>query len=482
MIEGRAVIDALVSYVCGPDVADPDTVDIARLCLADALGCALLATRHPACTRHVGVAVPGGDLVEGSRVPGSKRSFDPLTATAAIGSLVRWLDYNDTWLGREWGHPSDNWAGLLAVGDYLCRSGTRSVTMGEVLQLGVKAYEVQGALALGTNLNRRGLDHVVYVRVASAAVVTRLLGGGAEAVASAVTNAWADGAPLRLYRQGGHAGERKSWAAGDAASRGVYLAYLASSGEPGQQGVLDDQTWGFSRVLLGDDSVRLLSPLGSAVVDGILFKVSFPVEFFAQTAVEAALALHPLLGGRPEEIDRISIDTTEPALRLIDRRGPLLNAADRDHCLQYAVAVALLTGNLTHDSFADEAAADERIDGLRGRTDVRHEPAFTALHDDPEQRAVPNRVTVFLRDGTRLGPEEVLYPLGHPRRRDEARPLLQAKLVANLTAARPDVAWQPLLDVLDDLERLAALPVDRLMGALTATPDGLAALDATRES
>jgi 2-methylcitrate dehydratase len=421
-----------------------ETLATARLVLADSVGCAALAATHDECLRLL------GPLVDGFRVDPVKRAWD-------IGALIRWLDYNDTWLAAEWGHPSDNLGAILALGEHL------GLTVADALDASVVAHEIQGGLALENSFNRVGLDHVLLVKVASTAVAGRLLGLSRDQLVDAISNAWVDGQALRTYRHAPNTGPRKSWAAGDASARGVFLALLAQRGEPGCPTALSAPQWGFQDALFGGREVRLARRLGTYVMDNILFKVAFPAEFHAQTAAEAALRLHPFVRDRTDEIARIEIATQEPALRIIDKTGPLTSYADRDHCLQYIVVAALLFGELTDRHYGDEVAADPRIDRLRRSCRVSEERRYSVDYLDPEKRSIANAVQVTFQDGTATERVEVEYPLGHPRRRSEARPLLEAKLRTNLGPGRDALA-----DLLLHDESLRSQPVRTVTATLPA--------------
>ncbi|HWP33975.1 MAG TPA: bifunctional 2-methylcitrate dehydratase/aconitate hydratase [Thermodesulfobacteriota bacterium] len=453
----------IADYVVGYAVEREATLDAARLCLMDALGCALAALDHPACTRRLGPLVPGTTVPRGARVPGTRFELDPVTAAFDLGTLIRWLDFNDTWLAAEWGHPSDNLGGILAAADWRSRAaaaaGEPPLTVRDVLAAMVKAYEIQGVLALENAFNRVGLDHVILVKVATAAVVARLLGGDRTAIVSALSNAWVDGHPLRTYRHAPNTGPRKSWAAGDATARGVWLALLAVRGETAYPSALTAPTWGFYDVLFRGERLRRPRPFGTYVLENVLFKVAYPAEFHGQTAVEAAIALHPAVAPRLEEVARIVIETQQAARRIIDKTGPLYNPADRDHCLQYMTAVALLFGDLTAAHYEDDVAADPRIDRLRERMEVVENPRFSADYLDPDKRAIANALQVFFADGSATERVEVAYPLGHPRRRAEARPLLLAKFRRALAGRLPPRQEAAILALFDDLPRLAATPV-----------------------
>jgi len=409
---------------------------IARYCLMDTLGCAMLALNYPACTKLLGPIVPGAELKGGARVPGTSFELDPVTAAFNIGAMLRWLDFNDTWLAAEWGHPSDNLGAILAVADYLCRhedaAPASSLCMGDVLTAMIKAHEIQGVLALTNSFNRVGLDHVLLVRVASTAIAAEMLGCDWQQMVNAISNAWLDGGALRAYRHAPNTGSRKSWAAGDATSRGVRLALMARQGEMGYASALSADTWGFESVLFGGRPVELAKPFTSYVMENILFKISFPAEFHAQTAVEAALRLHASVAHRLDDVRKIVIETQEPGVRIIDKTGELANPADRDHCLQYMVAIALIFGRLTADDYEDEVARDQRIDALRNTMSVIENPEFSRDYMDPDKRAIGNAVQVFFSDGSNTERVTVEYPLGHRSRRDEGLPALIEKFKQNL--------------------------------------------------
>ena len=425
------LLTEIADYVLRDRAESAEARRIARYCLMDTLGCGILALGFPACTKLLGPVVPGATLSGGARVPGTRFELDPVAAAFNIGTMIRWLDFNDTWLAAEWGHPSDNLGAILAVADYRARQGI-PLTMADVVTAMVQAHEIQGVLALNHSFNRVGLDHVLLVRIASTAVATRLLGGSRDEVVSAVSNAWLDGGALRTYRHAPNTGSRKSWAAGDATSRGVRHALLARAGEMGYPSALTAKGWGFQDVLFKGRAIALERPLSSYVMENVLFKISFPAEFHAQTAVEAALQLHPLVAARAGEIERIAIETQEAGVRIIDKTGPLANPADRDHCLQYMVAVPLLFGRLTADDYEDEVARDPRIDALRAKMVVTENVGFSRDYLDPDKRAIGNAVQVFFADGTRTERVAVDYPIGHRRRRAEGIPQLEAKFERNL--------------------------------------------------
>jgi 2-methylcitrate dehydratase len=458
-----SLLTDIAAYVTGPATFSDEAYATARLCLIDSLGCALRALDYPQCTKLLGPVVPGAELPGGARVPGTAYELDPVTAAFNIGTLIRWLDYNDTWLAAEWGHPSDNFGGILAVGDYLNRRGTRRVTVRDVLTAAIKAYEIQGVLALENGFNRVGLDHVLLVRVASTAVVTHMLGGSLPQVTDALSQAWLDGGALRTYRHAPNTGSRKSWAAGDATRRGVQLALWTLTGERGYATPLTAPRWGFQDVLLCGNPIRVNRPFGCYVMEHILFKVSFPAEFHAQTAAEAAMVLHPIVAGRLDQIERIVIETQESAVRIIDKTGPLRNPADRDHCLQYITAVGLRHGELNSDHYEAAAASDPEIDQLRDKMQVVENKAYSRDYLDPQKRSIANAVQVFFRDGTASRRVEVEYPLGHRRRRSESLPMLHAKFRENASRTLSKEDIERLLSLFDDPGRLDELPLDELL-------------------
>jgi 2-methylcitrate dehydratase len=466
------VLTAIADYVSDYEVISDEAYETARYDLMDALGCALLALRYPECAKLVGPIVPGATLPGGARVPGTQLELEPVRAAFCTGTALRWLDYNDTWLAAEWGHPSDNLGAILAVADCLSRQRVREggepLIVRDVLTAMIKAHEIQGILALENSFNRRGLDHVLLVRVASTAVATAMLGGGKEEVVSAVSNAWIDGGALRTYRHAPNTGSRKSWAAGDATSRGVWLALTALAGEMGYPSALSARRWGFQDVLFGGEPLRLARPFGSYVMENVLFKVSFPAEFHAQTAVEPALGLHPEVRDRLEEVERVEIATQESAVRIIDKTGPLHNPADRDHCLQYMTAVGLIFGELTADHYEDGVARDPRIDALREKMVVVEDERYSRDYRDLDKRSIANAVQVFFEDGSATEKVEVEYPIGHRRRREEGMPLLERKFSSNLRARLPTSKAGKVEALLLDREALEPTPVHEFMGMLSA--------------
>jgi 2-methylcitrate dehydratase len=463
------LLTEIADYVLENRAESVEARRIARYCLMDTLGCGILALGFSACTKLLGPIVPGAELSRGARVPGTRYELDPVAAAFNIGAMIRWLDFNDTWLAAEWGHPSDNLGAILAVADYSSRRGAR-LTMGDVLTAMIQAHEIQGVLALNHSFNRVGLDHVLLVRIASTAVATRLLGGGRDEIVSAVSNAWLDGGALRTYRHAPNTGSRKSWAAGDATSRGVRHALLARAGEMGYPSALSAKGWGFQDVLFKGRTIALERALSSYVMENVLFKISFPAEFHAQTAVEAALKLHPIVAPRIADVARIAIETQEAAVRIIDKTGPLANPADRDHCLQYMVAVPLLLGRLTAADYEDAVARDPRIDALREKMTVTENAEFSRDYLDPDKRAIGNAVQVWFTDGTHTERVAVDYPIGHRRRREEGIPQLVAKFERNLATLFRGEQRAALAAACADQAKLEAAAVDDFMALWVLQP------------
>ena len=464
------IADYAVNYQPDSELA----LDTARLCLMDSIGCALLAMDYPACTKLLGPDVEGMIVPNGARVPGTRHQLDPVKAAFDIGAAIRWLDFNDTWLAAEWGHPSDNFGAIIPIADFISRSdvsgSSRSINVTEVLEMAVKAYEIQGVLALDNSFNNVGIDHVILVKVASTAVVTAMLGGDVEQVENAISNAWLD-ASLRTYRHAPNTGSRKSWAAGDAVSRAVRFSLNSMSGEMGYPSALTAPGWGFQDVWFRGEEITLQRELDSYVMENILFKVSFPAEFHAQTAVEAALELHPQVVSRLDQIDEVIITSQESALRIIDKTGPLNNPADRDHCIQYMTAIALLRGMLTAEDYEDEMAADPRVDQLRDKMTMQHDRRFTEDYIDPDKRSIANSVQVRFKDGSSTENVTVEYPVGHRRRRQEAKPLLVDKFRANLSTQLDEVRVGGLVNLFSDQSTLGLMAVDELIDMLVLTVD-----------
>ncbi len=457
----------IADYVIDYRIESPEAYDTARYMLLDSLACAMLAMKFPDCVKHLGPLVPGATLAGGARVPGTNHQLDPVQAAYNIGVLVRWLDFNDTWLAAEWGHPSDNLGAILAVADYLGRKaereGEQPLTVREVLGWAIKAHEIQGVYALRNSFNRVGLDHVILVRLASTAIATAMLGGGKSDVITAVSHSWIDNGVLRTYRHAPNAGPRKSWAAGDACRRAVTHALNAVRGVVGYPSALSARTWGFYDVAFKGKAFEFERTFGSYVMENVLFKISYPAEFHAQTAVECAMQLHPRVADRIDEIEKIVIQTQEAGVRIIDKTGPLANYADRDHCLQYMVAVPLIFGRLQASDYTDAVASDPRIDALREKMQVRENPQFTRDYFDPDRRYIGNSVQVVFRDGSATDKVSIDYPIGHRRRRAEGIPVLLKKFEAAIGGHLPPDRARAVLALSADRARLLATPIHKFM-------------------
>jgi len=461
------VLTDIADYVAGFRIKSQEAYNTARLCLMDTLGCGLEALEYPACTKLLGPIVPGTMVPSGAKVPGTPYQLDPVAAAFNIGTMIRWLDFNDTWLAAEWGHPSDNLGGILATADWLSRTrlaqGKKPLVVRDVLTAMIKAHEIQGVIALQNSFNRVGLDHAVLVKVASTAVVTNMMGGTRDEIINALSNAWVDGQSLRTYRHAPNTGSRKSWAAGDATSRAVRLALMALKGEMGYPSALTAKTWGFYDALFRGKPFRFDRSYGSYVMENVLFKISFPAEFHAQTAVEAAIRLHPQVKDRLDDIKRIVITTHESAIRIIDKKGPLSNPADRDHCIQYMAAIGLIKGALTAADYEDEVAADPRVDRLRSKMTCVENKQWSRDYLNPAKRSIANALQVFFNDGSKTEKVEVEYPLGHRRRRKEGVPLLEAKFRTNLARRLPPKQQQAIISLCGDPRRLEATPVSEFV-------------------
>ena len=477
------LLTEIADYVLKTDPGSEEAHETARYCLMDSLACAFMALRFPACTKLLGPIVPGTIVPNGSRVPGTSFELDPVTAAFNIGAMIRWLDFNDTWLAAEWGHPSDNLGAILAVADFVTRrsrqgSGStgpnkrntflrsRTFTVRDLLTAMIRAHEIQGVLALENSFNRVGLDHVLLVRIASTAVATCLLGGTRDQIVNALSNAWLDGGALRTYRHSPNTGSRKSWAAGDATSRAVRHAFMTLQGEMGYPSALSAKTWGFSDVLFRGLPIHLSHPLACYVMEHVLFKISFPAEFHAHTAVEAAIQLHPFVRDRLAEIERVVISTQESAVRIIDKTGPLHNPADRDHSIQYMAAIGLIFGTLTAEHYEDKIAKDPRIDALRMKMLVEEDPRYSREYLEPDKRSIANAVQVFFRDGKSTRKIEVEYPIGHRRRRKEGFPLLEAKFRQAVTEHFKAEQVDKIIQLFLDREKLEGMPVDEFVGVM----------------
>lgn len=461
------LLEQLADYALGTQSFNATATETARLCLLDSIGCGLLALQYPACTKLLGPFVPGIEFPKGVPIPGTSHRLDPIAGAFNLGTMIRWLDFNDTWLAAEWGHPSDNLGAILAVADYRQRVLNQTTSVAMVLDAMICAHEIQGVLALNNSFNRVGLDHVLLVRIASTAVACRLLSASRSQCINALSHAWIDGGALRTYRHAPNTGSRKSWAAGDATSRAVRLAMIALTGEMGYATALTAPKWGFQDVLFKSQTLSLVRPLESYVMENVLFKISFPAEFHAQTAVEAAIQLHPQVVGKLDQIESITVETQEAGVRIIDKSGPLKNPADRDHCLQYMIAIGLLKGSLTAEDYEDSSAANPDIDRLRSLMRVSENPKFTEGYFDPEQRSIPNAIQVCFKDGSRTDRAEVHFPIGHKRRRQEGIPLLLEKFRHNAATAYPDQRVQQLEQSLSNTSDLNQLSICSLMDSLS---------------
>ena len=465
------VLTDIADYVLDYEVNSSEAYETARYCLMDSLACAMLALKYPACTKLLGPVVPGAEMKDGARVPGTSYSLDPVQAAFNIGAMVRWLDFNDTWLAAEWGHPSDNLGGILAVADYVSRQnekeGKPSLKMKDVLTAMIKAHEIQGVMALENSFNQVGLDHVLLVRLATAPVVADMLGLDREKVINTVSHVFADGGALRTYRHAPNAGPRKSWAAGDATARAVRLALICKTGEIGYPTVLSADRWGFYDVLFKGKEFEFQRDYGSYVMENILFKISFPAEFHAQTAVECAMELHEQVKDRIDGIERIELETQEAGATIIDKTGQLNNPADRDHCLQYMVAVPLIFGRLTANDYEDDIASDPRIDALREKMVVSENKEFTKDYFDPDKRAIGNSVQVFFSDGSSTDKVSIDYPIGHRNRRDEGIPVLVQKFKDAVGDIFDAKQAKMIGEACDDQEKLEGMTVTEFMSLWT---------------
>ncbi len=453
----------IADYVLNYEIESSEAYEIAYYNLLDAIGCGIFALQFPACTKLLGPVVPGASMKDGARVPGTDFELDPITAAFNIGCIIRWLDYNDTWLAAEWGHPSDNFGGILAVADYLSRMKGEEISMKEVLTMMIKAHEIQGVLALENSFNRVGLDHVILVKVATTAVVTKMLGGTREQIINAVSNAWIDGHSLRTYRHAPNTGSRKSWAAGDATSRGVYLSIMAIKGEMGYNSALSAPKWGFQDVLFKSNEVVLSRPLDAYVMENILFKISFPAEFHAQSAVEAAIHLNKKYKDQINKIEKIVIHTQEPGVRIIDKKGPLKNPADRDHCMQYMVAVALMMGDLKAEYYEDDFSKNPLIDELRSKMEVIEDVEYSKSYLDPNERSIANAVQLFFKD-SQSEKVEVYYPIGHRKRRKEGIPELIKKYNTNMHHHYNGEKLNETLKLIKSYDDFIKMSIDNFMG------------------
>ncbi|QDP72532.1 bifunctional 2-methylcitrate dehydratase/aconitate hydratase [Legionella israelensis] len=462
----QVMID-IADYILDKELHSEEAYETARLCLMDTLGCGILALNFQECTKLLGPIVPGANLPGGARVPGTRYELDPVRAAFNIGTMIRWLDFNDTWLAAEWGHPSDNLGAILAVADYVSRQNEKnnqpSLTMYDVLTAMIKAHEIQGCFALENSFNRVGLDHVILVKLASAAVVAHLFGGDRDQLLRTLSQVFVDGQSLRTYRHAPNAGSRKSWAAGDATARAVNLALIARQGEMGYPSALTVPNWGFYDVLFKGKPFQFQRPYGSYVMENVLFKLSYPAEFHAQTAVECAVQLYPLVKERFEDIQSIELTTHESAIRIISKKGPLHNPADRDHCLQYMVAIGLLYGDLRAEHYEADVASDPRINQLREKMQVEENKQFSHDYLDPEKRSIANSIKLIFKDGSESEQITIEYPIGHKRRRKEGIPVLLDKFKRNLATRFSASECEKILNAMNDTHSLAKMPVTNFM-------------------
>jgi 2-methylcitrate dehydratase len=461
----QAIID-IVDYALNYEIKSPVAYETAWNCFMDTLGCGLEALEYEACTKLLGPVVPGVTVANGVKVPGTQHVLDPVQGAFNIGAMIRWLDFNDTWLAAEWGHPSDNLGAILATADWLSRTTDKKFTVKDVLTAMIKAHEIQGCIALENSFNKVGLDHVVLVKVASTAVVAQMMGLTRDQALAAVSLAWVDGQSLRTYRHFPNAGSRKSWAAGDATSRAVRLALIAKTGEMGYPSALTAKTWGFYDVSFKGNAFKFQRPYGSYVMENVLFKISFPAEFHSQTGVEAAMTIYHQMqaaGKTSDDIAKVTIRTHEACIRIIDKKGPLNNPADRDHCIQYMTAVPFIFGRLTARDYEEDIAADPRIDALREKIVCVEDPGYTADYHNPEKRSIANAITVEFTDGTVFDEVAVEYPIGHARRRTEGIPLLIEKYKTNLARIYDGDKQKKIIDLCLDYDKLAATPVNEFM-------------------
>ena len=458
-----SVISEIANYVTNFEIESDLALDTARNCLIDTIGCGLLALKFPACTKMLGPVVEGTSVPFGVRVPGTNFKLDPIKGAFDIGCAIRWLDYNDTWLAAEWGHPSDNLGAILSITDFISQQkiskGEDPLTMRTVLEAMIMTHEIQGVLALKNSFNKVGLDHVVLVKVASTALVTKLMGGTKDQIMDAVSQAWVDGQSLRTYRHAPNAGSRKSWAAGDATSRAIRLAMITLSGEMGYPGALSAPVWGFEDVLFDGKQISLPQKFGTYVMENVLFKISFPAEFHAQTAVEAAVTLHPEIIERLDDVKTVNITTHDSAIRIISKEGELNNPADRDHCLQYMVAIGLLKGNLIAEDYEDDIASDPRIDTLRKKMVINEDKRYSDEYHEADKRSIANKIQIHFNDGSSTEEIEVEYPIGHKRRREEGIPVLEQKFKNNLEITYDSDKCEEIYQLCIDQEKLETTSV-----------------------
>ena len=454
----------IANYVHDYEIKNDEAINTAKYCLMDTIGCGLLALTFPECKSLLGPHIEGTEVPNGVRVLGTNYKLDPIKAAWDNGAIIRWLDFNDTWLAAEWGHPSDNLGGILSAGDYISQNfPEKEITVKDIIFSMIKAHEIQGVMALENSFNRVGLDHVLLVKIASVAVISVILGLSKEQTIDALSQAFVDGQSLRTYRHAPNAGPRKSWAAGDATSRAMQLVWLTKKGQIGYPSAITAPIWGFQDVLFKGKNLVLKQEFESYVMENVLFKISFPAEFHAQTAVEAAVKLHPTIKDKFDEIEKIKIITHESAIRIISKKGKLNNPADRDHCLQYMIAVGLLKGNLVAEDYEDDVASDPLLDQLREKMEVEENKKFSEDYLDPAKRSIANSLQIFFKDGTSTDVEEVHYPIGHKNRRSEGIPILISKFERNLSTQFSNQHASEIMSLFEDDERLFNLPVSEFV-------------------
>lgn len=466
------VLVQIADYVDRYPVKSALALETARLALIDTLGCGLEALSYPGCTNLLGPLVPGTLVPNGARVPGTPHVLDPERATFNLGVMNRWLDWNDAFYGATVLHPSDSFAGLLAVADWLSRTrvaeGRKPLVMRVVLEAAVKTYEIMGGLALENGFTAVGLDHTLLIKVATAPVVTKLLGGNHEEIVNALSQAWVDGHPLAIFRRKPNTGPRKSWAAGDAASRGVRLALMAVKGEIGCPSALTAKTWGFYPVLFDGKPFRFQRPFGTYVIENTLFKIPYPTAFHGQTGVEAAIKLHPLVKDRLDDIKRVEVRCHNSTMVILDKSGPLHNFADRDHCMQYMMAIGMVFGTMTAEHYYDLIAADPRIDKLRAKMHLAESKQYEREYHDPAMRTNANSIQVHFKDGSKTPLSEVLYPLGHRKRRKEGMPVLAAKFETAVGRVFASKRRDAIVSACLEQKRLEEMPVNEFMDLFAA--------------
>ena len=458
------LIQKIADYVHDYNITSDEAISTAKYCLMDTIGCGLLALTFPECKSLLGPHIDGTEVPNGVRVLGTNFKLDPIKAAWDNGAIIRWLDFNDTWLAAEWGHPSDNLGGILSACDYISQNyPERNISVKDIIFSMIKAHEIQGVMALENSFNRVGLDHVLLVKIASVGVISVILGLTKDQTIDALSQAFVDGQSLRTYRHAPNAGPRKSWAAGDATSRAMQLVWLTKKGQIGYPSAISAPTWGFKDVLFNGKDLVINQEFESYVMENVLFKISFPAEFHAQTAVEAAVKLHHETKNKFDEIDKIKIITHESAIRIISKEGKLNNPADRDHCLQYMTAIGLIKGDLVAEDYEDSVAKDPLVDNLREKMEIEEDLSFSKDYLDPSKRSIANSLQIFFKDGTCTDIEEVHYPIGHKNRRAEGIPILIKKFEKNLMTQFSEDRVKGIMSLFEDDEKLFNLPVSEFV-------------------